>query len=75
MERDFGARSARASTQIEPAGVECRSASGARLPEMSERAVESTHRFPSLSLNIAKVPQCSFFGGPRNSTPRAFNSS
>ena len=66
----------RASTRIEPAASNVDSASDARLPgKCSQRAVESTNWFPSLSLNIAKVPQCSFFGGPRNSTPRAFNSS
>lgn len=36
---------------------------------------ETTNLFPSLSLNIAYVPQACFSGGPSNSTPRFFNSS
>src|SRR2546430_9104306 len=36
---------------------------------------ETTNRLPSLSLNIAYVPQGCFCGGPSNSTPRCFNSS
>ena len=38
-------------------------------------SAESTKRLPSLSLNIAYLPQGCFCGGPSNSTPRPFNSS
>jgi hypothetical protein len=36
---------------------------------------ESTNWFPSASLKIAAVPQCSVFGGIGNSTPFAESSS
>ena len=36
---------------------------------------ESTNWFPSASLKIAAVPQCSVFGGIGNSTPFADSSS
>jgi hypothetical protein len=36
---------------------------------------ESTNWFPSASLKIAAVPQCSVFGGIANSTPFAESSS
>lgn len=36
---------------------------------------ESTNWFPSASLKIAAVPQCSVFGGLENSTPFAERSS
>ena len=36
---------------------------------------DSTNWFPSASLKIAAVPQCSVFGGIENSTPFAASSS